>query len=116
MKRLLWYAVPCLLLAILGSMLAVPAASQQCTATVNCNNACEKSSICPRPYPPCELYCFAPSQTLTCSGNSNCSVSSNSITCDGVTQTCPTTSQCKGGGAWVQCGSFFQECTMRCAV
>jgi hypothetical protein len=38
------------------------------------------------------------------------------VTCDGVTQSCPTTSQCSAGTTWVSCGSFYRQCTSNCPV
>lgn len=94
--------------------LSSTAGAQQCTATVNCNNACSISLVCPYPYPPCEIGCSAASQILSCTGASTCSVGTKSVTCDGATQTCPTTSQCTKGGAWVKCRTTYRQCPNTC--
>jgi hypothetical protein len=64
MKRI---ALPVLFAALL--FVALSAIASACTVTTNCNNGCEIDIFCPRPYPHCELYCNAPSQTLSCSGS-----------------------------------------------
>ncbi|HEV2853749.1 MAG TPA: hypothetical protein VHC97_13180 [Thermoanaerobaculia bacterium] len=106
--------LPILAAALLVLGLASAAGAQQCTATVNCNNACSVSLVCPYPYPPCEIGCSSPSQTLTCTGASTCSVGTKSVTCDGVTKSCPTTIQCTKGGAWVKCGTTYRQCPNTC--
>jgi hypothetical protein len=111
MKRQL---LPALLAALLVLGLSSAARAQQCTATVNCNNACSVSLICPYPYPPCEIGCSASSQILSCTGKSTCSVGAKSVTCDGATKTCPTASQCTKGGAWLRCGTTYRQCTHNC--
>ena len=110
MKRI---ALPVLFAALL--FVALSSIASACTVTTNCNNGCEIDIFCPRPYPHCELYCNAPSQTLSCSG-SVCSGNSTSVTSDGVTTSCSTTSQYKSGSPWAQCGSWSTQCTYNCAL
>ena len=110
MKRL---TLSALLTALL--FVALSAIASACTVSTDCNNSCEIDIFCPRPYPPCELYCFAPSQTVSCSGNV-CSGNSTSVTCDGVTSSCPTTSQCRSGSTWAQCGGWSTQCTYNCPL
>ncbi len=97
-------------------VLPSPTSAQTCTATQSCNDACSLDYFCPSPYPPCELMCFAPSRSVSCSGASSCSVGSNSVTCDGVTTTCPSTSQCIQGWNYVQCRSTIRRCTNNCPL
>ena len=89
--------------------------SSACTVSTSCNNACTAELTCSRPYPPCELFCSASSQTVSCTGNI-CSGDSTSVTCDGVTKSCPTTSQCRQGSTWVQCGGTTRQCTFNCPL
>jgi hypothetical protein len=96
--------------------LSAGASAQTCNASVSCNDACDIFYTCPRPYPPCELYCSASSRTVSCSGMSTCSVGSNSVTCDGVTKTCPTTSQCTTSLYSIRCGSWTRNCTYNCPL
>src|SRR4051812_20141721 len=114
MKRTLSSVLPMLLLAFVIAALLPAPASAGCTASLNCNNACSEELICsPRP---CELFCSAPSQTASCTGAATCTVGTGSVTCDGVTKSCPTTSQCRKGGAFIQCGSTFRQCTPNCPL
>lgn len=107
-----------LVLCTLGLALILPAAAsaQTCSATQTCNDACSLWMTCPRPYPPCELFCSASSRSVSCSGTSSCSVGSNSVTCDGVTKTCPTTSQCVQSTYSIRCGSYTRQCTYNCPL
>jgi len=106
--------LPTLFAASLVLGLSSAAQAQQCTASVNCNNTCSISLVCPYPYPPCEIGCTFWSQTLSCTGASTCSVGTKSVTCDGVTKSCPTTTQCTKGGAWVKCGTTYRQCPNTC--
>jgi hypothetical protein len=100
----------------LALLLPSAATAQTCSATQTCNDACWLEMTCSKPYPPCELFCSASSRSVSCSGASSCSVGTNSVTCDGVTKTCPTTSQCVQGGTYVRCGSFTRQCTYNCPL
>jgi hypothetical protein len=83
---------------------------------ISCNNECEEEVTCKSPYPPCLLTCIAPATTASCTGNSVCTSDTTSVTCDGTTVSCPTTSQCRSSGAYVQCGDYFQQCTLHCST
>jgi hypothetical protein len=114
MKRTLSSVLPMLLLAfVIAALLPAPAVAG-CTASVNCNNACTEELICsPRP---CELFCSAPSQTVSCTGATTCTVGATSVTCDGVTKSCPTTSQCRKTSSSITCGSTFRQCSPNCPL
>jgi hypothetical protein len=117
MKRALSSVLPLLALAVvLAAALPSPAVANGCTASLSCNNSCSEDVTCSPPYPPCELVCFAPSQTVSCSGASTCSVGTSSVTCDGVTKSCPTASQCHAGTTSVSCGSITRVCTHNCPL
>lgn len=104
-------------LLFLVAALALPtAASAGCTASFTCSNACSiESYFCPRPYPPCELSCFASNQVVSCTGNSVCSVGTNSVTCDGVTKTC-SSNWCTQSTYSVRCGNTTRSCTYNCPL
>ncbi|HEX4964359.1 MAG TPA: hypothetical protein VF173_26315 [Thermoanaerobaculia bacterium] len=114
MKRILSSVVPMLLLALAVAVLLPAPATAGCTASVNCNNACSLDFTCsPRP---CELFCSASSQTVSCTGNSVCSVGATSVTCDSVVKSCPTTSQCHQTSNSVTCGTTTRMCTPNCPL
>ena len=104
--------------AILALGMTGTASAQTCSASLNCNNACSLDYICPDPYPPCELFCSASSQTISCTGTSTCSVNAvaKTVTCDGVTKTCPTASQCRQFTYSIRCGSTTKNCTYNCPL
>ena len=109
--------LPLVLAGIFALVASATASAQSCTASLNCNNACSIIDyICSSPYPPCDLSCFAGSQTVSCSGTTSCTVQTSSVTCDNVTKSCPTTSQCFVGGSFIQCGSTRRNCTFNCPV
>ncbi|HEV8578863.1 MAG TPA: hypothetical protein VGX68_07225 [Thermoanaerobaculia bacterium] len=110
------HVVLALFTMVLVMGLASAASAQQCTASLNCNNGCWLEKICTSPYPPCELFCSAPSQTISCTGTSTCSVGSGSVTCDGVTTSCPTGSRCFEGLYYIRCGSITRQCTYNCPL
>ena len=117
MKRNLSSVLPLLaLIVVLAAALPAPAAANGCTASVSCNNGCSEDVICPRPFPPCELVCSAPSQTVSCTGANTCSVGTSSVTCDNVVHSCPTASQCHAGTTSVSCGSTSRVCVQNCKV
>jgi hypothetical protein len=33
-----------------------------------------------------------------------------------VTSSCPTTSQCRSGSTWAQCGGWSTQCTYNCPL
>jgi hypothetical protein len=111
MSKALAFALCSLLLLVLSSP-----ASAGCTASLSCNNSCRLFYTCPSPYPPCDLVCIAPSQTISCTGTSVCSVGSSSVTCDGVTTSCPTASQCVQGLYFIKCGAITRQCTYNCPL
>lgn len=103
-------------LLFLVAALALPtAASAGCTASLPCNNGCSLYKMCTSPYPPCELFCTASSQTVSCTGNSVCSVGTNSVTCDGVTTTC-STNRCIESTYSIKCGNTTRNCTYNCPL
>ena len=114
MKRTLSSVLPMLLLAfVIAALLPAPAVAG-CTASQSCNNACSLEFTCsPRP---CELFCSAPSQTVSCTGATSCTVGTSSVTCDGVTKSCPTTSQCRQFSNSIVCGSTTRQCTPNCPL
>lgn len=96
--------------------LAFPAAaSAGCTANFTCSNACFLEKTCTSPYPPCELFCSANNQVVSCSGNTTCSVGTNSVTCDGVTKTC-SANQCTSSTYSIRCGGTTRNCTYNCPL
>jgi hypothetical protein len=46
----------------------------------------------------------------------SCTVGTGSVTCDGVTTSCPTTSQCHQGSTSITCGSVTRVCTSNCPL
>jgi hypothetical protein len=105
----------CTLALALGLSTAASAAG--CTATASCNDACSLSFTCPSPYPPCELSCTAFSRSVSCTGTTTCNVGTGAVTCDGVTTSCPGTSQCYWSGFYsITCGSRTRTCTYNCPV
>jgi hypothetical protein len=114
MKSTLSSVLPMLLLAFVIAALLPAPASAGCTASLNCNNACSLEFTCsPRP---CELFCSAPSQTISCTGTTSCTVGATSVTCDTVTKSCPTTSQCRQFSNSITCGSVTRQCTPNCPL
>ena len=106
-RVLLW----CLFCLGLLAVLASPA-SAGCTASLNCNNACSISLLCPAPYTGCEVACAVSTQFVNCSGNTSCTVGTKSVTCDGLTYSC-TIPQCTKQRTSVSCGLVTKLCSNR---
>lgn len=101
---------------LVAAVLAFPAAaSAECTANFTCSNACFLEKTCTSPYPPCELFCSANNQVVSCTGSSVCSVGANSVTCDGVTKTC-SANQCVSSTYSIRCGGTTRNCTYNCPL
>jgi hypothetical protein len=116
MERIKTLAAFALVAVALAFVFSSPAVAG-CTASVSCNNACSMSYTCQRPYPPCELYCEAYSTSVSCSGNTTCTVGSSSVTCDGSTVSCPGQSQCYWSGPYtIQCGPYSASCSYHCPL
>jgi len=105
-----------ILLSLVALLVATPGwVWGYCNVSVNCNNYCELDYTCPSPYPPCEIFCSANAQTRSCTGT-NCSADTNSVTCDGVKTSCPTSSQCFQSTYTIYCGSTTVHCPNICQL
>lgn len=96
-------------LALVAVVLLAPqGASAGCTASFTCSNACSAHTECPSGL---FLSCSAPNEVVTCSGNTTCTVGTNSVTCDGTVKTCQTkASRCRTASDSVLCGTTFKAC------
>jgi len=87
---------------------ALPA-SAGCTASLTCSNSCSIIGYeCPAPSC-CIFSCVAPSQQISCSGTTSCTVGSNYVNCDGGQYNCAS-QQCFENGDFIQCGSTIKRC------
>ncbi len=94
--------------------LALPASATGCTASFTCSNSCSIFDYeCSAPYC-CTFACSAPNQQVSCTGNTTCTVGTNSVTCDGVQHTC-SAKQCSTYTNGIQCGSTIKTCNSHCA-
>jgi hypothetical protein len=94
--------------------LSLPASATGCTATFTCSNACSILDFeCSAPYC-CTFSCSAPNQQVSCTGNTTCTVGTNSVTCDGVQHTC-SAQQCFQSRSGISCGSTSKTCNSHCA-
>lgn len=99
-----------IVLALVAVVLLAPrGASAGCTASFTCSNACSAQTRCPNNG--IFLSCSAPNEVVTCSGNTTCTVGTNSVTCDGTVKTCETkASRCRTASDSVLCGTTFKAC------
>jgi hypothetical protein len=90
------------------SVLPPRGAEATCTVSFTCSNACSAHTECSTGI---VLNCLAPNEVITCSGNTTCTIGSNSVTCDGQTQACqPKTTRCRSTSDSVLCGNTFKAC------
>ena len=87
-----------------GVLVIIPSAADgACNAWLSCPSSCSIELICPNQ---CSIYCFniPTPPSVSCSGNSSCSVGEDSVTCDGTSHYCAPYI-CTQGETWVQCNN-----------
>lgn len=105
MRKLCPIGLACVFLVFVA---ATPA-SAGCNASLNCNNGCSMSFVCPDWS--WLLSCSSPNQIRSCSGNTSCLVGSNYVQCDGVRTYCSAAPQCSRTMVSVTCGSTTASCS-----
>lgn len=91
---------------VLGILVILPAPTRAgiCTASLDCPSTCSLQLTCPDNGCPISCVNHPYPASVGCTGSSSCSVTADSIFCDGNQYICPPF-ECIQGSDWIQCSN-----------